>query len=45
VGKLEGKGTLGRPRRKGEDDTEMYIQERGRGSELYWYASGTCDGL
>jgi hypothetical protein len=27
VEKLEGKRTLGRPRRKGVDNTEMYLQE------------------
>jgi len=30
VGKLEGKSAIGRPRRKGEDNIEMYLQEIGR---------------
>ena len=29
VGKLDGKGPLGRPRRRGENDTKMDLQEIG----------------
>jgi len=36
VGKLEGKRTLGRPRRKGEDNTDMYLQVISPVTGLEW---------
>jgi len=33
VGKLEGKMSLGRPRRRWEDNIKMYLQEVGCGSK------------
>ena len=35
VGKPEGKRTLGRPRRRWEDNIKMYLQEVGCGG-MYW---------
>jgi hypothetical protein len=35
VGKPEGKRTLGRPRRRWEDNTKMDVYEVGRG-RVYW---------
>ena len=36
VEKLEGKGPLGRPRRRWEDNIKMYLQEMGWGEGTDW---------
>jgi hypothetical protein len=36
VGKLEGRRTLGRPRRRGEDNIKMDFQEMGGGLGTGW---------
>jgi hypothetical protein len=47
VVKPEGKGQLGRPRRKWEDNIKMYLQEVGCGvwTGLIWHRIGTGGGL
>ena len=44
VGKPKAKRTLGRTRRRWEDNIKMYIQEIGRGtwSGLNWLSTGRC---
>jgi hypothetical protein len=45
VGKLEGKRTLGRPRRRWDDNIKMDLQEVGYGPGLVWIRIGTGGGL